>query len=96
MLSAVLIGVAATTMAVLGAGKRRKVYRQIAQGDAQGDLGLPPVSKEEALAIMANAEQAAIRKSLGGPGGANPHPKGTRAHIIWEGHYGATLLAWDE
>lgn len=54
--------------------------------------GLPPVSRSQARAVMRHAEKAAIRQAKGGPVTANPHQSGTRAHIIWAAHHGATLL----
>ncbi|MEP6823756.1 MAG: hypothetical protein ABI919_02985 [Ramlibacter sp.] len=54
--------------------------------------GLPPVSRAEVQAVMRNAEKAALRQAREGRSTPNPQQPGTRAHIIWAAHYGATLL----
>jgi len=58
--------------------------------------GLPPLSVSEAQAVLVQAEQAAIAQALGAPPQANPHPPGTRAHILWEAHHGAVLMDWTQ
>lgn len=97
MASPLLIASAALAIAGLSALKRRHAYaRQLRLQAVQANPGLPPLSRAKALAVMHEAEKAAIREALGGLAEANPHPEGTRAHIIWAGHHGATLLGWDQ
>ncbi|MEP6823185.1 MAG: hypothetical protein ABI919_00090 [Ramlibacter sp.] len=98
MPSPLIIAVAAAGIAALTALKRRRAYaRQLAQQQPEppASPGLPPLSRGQALAVMNEAEKAAIRHALGGTPEANPHPEGTRAHIIWAAHYGATQLDWE-
>ncbi|MEP6792389.1 MAG: hypothetical protein ABI907_13530 [Ramlibacter sp.] len=96
MATPLIIAVAAAGIAALSALKRRHAYaRQLQLQKPPAGPGLPPLSRGKALAVMHEAEKAAIRHALGGAPETNPHPPGTRAHIIWAAHYGATQLDWE-
>ncbi|WP_298934321.1 hypothetical protein [uncultured Ramlibacter sp.] len=95
----IFLTVAATGLAALGAWKRRRRLASLEQEaqdeDASPDSALPALAHDDALAVLAAAEVAAIKQGLGGPPTPNPHPLGTRARILWETHYGVVLMDWD-
>jgi hypothetical protein len=92
MTVSVFIGAAAAALAAVAA--LRKKRKAASLPDVAPPSSLPPVSRFEAEEAMADAEKAAIEEALGGRKHRNPYPQGTRAHIIWEAHHGATLLDW--
>jgi hypothetical protein len=50
----------------------------------------------EIASIIHDAEKAALQQALGGRTLPNPHPRGTRANILWEAHRGAVLVDWED
>ena len=87
---AALLGVAGT--ALLLRAKTRQEDRP-----SPPDTGLPSISYEEGRAVIEGAERDAIRAALGASTApTNPHPPGTRAHILWETHFHSILMDWDD
>ena len=95
MSSSLIIAAASVAIAALNAIKRRQAYARQQPLVQESQPGLPPLSRAEALEVMLDAEKAAIRQALGDAPTPNPHSEGTRAHIIWASHHGATLLDWE-
>jgi hypothetical protein len=91
-----LLTTAVVTIAALLLGRRaRKRTRQLTFEDT-ASIGLPPLDPRESNAVMHDAEKAAIRVALGDKTPApNPHPRGTRANIIWDTHFHSVLMDWD-
>lgn len=66
--------------------------RQPARRATPRDSSLPPVSAEDAQRIFEHARGAAIERVMTQSDPRNPHPPGTRAHILWETEFGRALM----
>ncbi|RYF39593.1 MAG: hypothetical protein EOO25_14605 [Comamonadaceae bacterium] len=87
----ILLAVATITIAAARTLARRRGAGRAPEFLTDGS-GLPPVSLAQARAVMRHAEGAALRQAETGQVIPNPHKPGTREHIIWAAHHGATLL----
>jgi len=95
MTVAFLIATTAAVLAALAVRRRNRSAQRFPKVMYSNGTALPPIGADEIASIRHDAEQAAMRQAQGGQAVPNPHAPGTRAHIIWEGHRGATLMAWD-
>jgi len=94
ILASGLVGASALARRRRARAERRALVASLTD---DGDSSLPPLTPAEIRMAVHAAEQAAIRTALGSTGEErNPYPPRTRAHILWETHYGSVLMDWED
>ena len=53
---------------------------------------LPAMLRSEMDEVLEQAEEAALRRVVTGRAVGNPHPRGSRAFVLWETQYHRSLL----
>jgi hypothetical protein len=61
--------------------------------EAPSGWALPPLSSEEAHAVLTQSEFAALEAAPQEGDAANPHPPGSRAHRLWSDNFRAVQSA---
>ena len=57
--------------------------------EAPSDWALPPLSSQEAQAVLSQSEWAALEADTDDPDRVNPHPLGSREHRFWADNFKA-------
>ena len=57
--------------------------------EAPSDWALPPLSSQQAQAVLSESEWAALEVDTDDPDRVNPHPLGSREHRLWADNFKA-------